>query len=44
MLGESQACPLTNAEKSDHLELLRKQTVLARFGELALTSDDRTKS
>ena len=27
-------------EESDSRELLRQQTVLARFGELALTSDD----
>lgn len=31
---------MSDAEKSDNLELLRQQTVLARFGELALKSDD----
>jgi hypothetical protein len=27
-------------EKADHLVLLRQQTILARFGELALKSED----
>ena len=31
---------LGDAEKGDNLELLRQQTALARFGELALRSDD----
>jgi PAS domain S-box-containing protein len=31
---------LSDVEKGDHLELLRQQTVLARFGELALRSDN----
>ena len=31
---------MSDADKSDHLELLRQQTTLARFGELALRSDD----
>ena len=31
---------MSDPGKSEHLELLRQQTVLARFGELALRSDD----
>ena len=31
---------LTDAEKGDHRRLLQQQTTLARFGELALKSDD----
>jgi len=31
---------LSDARKDDHQELLRQQTTLARFGELALRSDD----
>jgi len=31
---------LSDAEKGEHEELLRQQTTLARFGELALRSDD----
>ncbi len=31
---------LNDVEKDEHLALLRQQTVLARFGELALRSDD----
>ena len=31
---------LNDAGQSEHLELLRQQTVLAKFGELALRSDD----
>ena len=31
---------LSDAHKGDHQELLRQQTTLARFGELALRSDD----
>jgi GAF domain-containing protein len=31
---------MNDAEKGDHLDLLRQQTTLARFGELALRSDD----
>src|ERR1700692_1515245 len=30
---------MTSEDQSDHLNLLRKQTILARFGELALRSD-----
>jgi GAF domain-containing protein len=33
-------CLLSDAGKSEHVALLRQQTVLARFGELALRSDD----
>jgi len=32
--------PLSDAEKKEHLEALRQQTALAKFGELALRSDD----
>ena len=31
---------MSDAEKHDHLELLRHETTLAKFGELALKSDD----
>ena len=31
---------LSDEEKGDHLALLRQQTILAKFGELALKSDD----
>jgi len=31
---------LSDAEKRDHLKLIRQQTTLAKFGELALRSDD----
>jgi signal transduction histidine kinase/CheY-like chemotaxis protein len=31
---------VSDAKKDDHLALLRQQTILARFGELALRSDD----
>ncbi|MDQ2804298.1 MAG: ATP-binding protein [Pseudomonadota bacterium] len=31
---------MSDAENSDHLKLLRQQTILARFGEFALKSDD----
>jgi len=31
---------LSDAEKRDHLDLLRHETILAKFGELALKSDD----
>ncbi|MGI8568119.1 MAG: GAF domain-containing protein, partial [Methylocella sp.] len=31
---------MSDAQKDDHQELLRQQTTLARFGELALRSDD----
>ncbi len=34
------ACVLNDPEKGDHLASLRQQTVLARFGELALRSDN----
>ena len=34
------ACLLSDAEKGGHGGLLRQQTVLAKFGELALRSDD----
>lgn len=31
---------MSGLEKDDHRELLRQQTVLAKFGQLALKSDD----
>jgi hypothetical protein len=34
------SAPLSDVQAQDQLELLRQQTALARFGELALKSDD----
>lgn len=34
---------MSRKQTRDHLVLLREQTVLARFGELALKSDDLTE-
>ena len=31
---------LSDRDRDDHLALLRQQTILAKFGELALKSDD----
>ena len=38
--GKDAGYILSDAEKGDHQELLRQQATLARFGELALRSDD----
>ena len=38
--GTTRSVPLSDAETGGHLELLRQQTILAQFGELALRSDN----